>query len=429
MASIGPFFIVSGRWDNIVSIVDLRAALDPANHGTSSAIVARVRVTPDIDANGSGRLDTPASGQPVSVAVAADGRRAYVVNHSGLSTPAAAAAFQHGHPGTVTVVDLEKALDPALAGTTTAIEAIIPTGTAGPVGIALTPDQRHLVVASAEADRCEDGGRQITLIDTQSLSVATQIVQRVDSPDGEGDPEPCPHPGPNLGFGRFPNANGVAVSRFRDGYILSANGGTDDISVISLKLALAGEPGAEVARIPVQAGPFGIAASPDGRLVAVASRENARTGVEGNTISLIDLARAVDGLPDAEAARIRVGTDDPAEATRPFAVAFTPNGKKVLASCFRSNTMSLVDVAAALAGRPAEAKRLHLATPDGRPGRPRGIVVTPDGRYAGVTGGPKEGPRSSVVFVLDLHDMRNAGCVTGVGNESYLLDFLPNPPL
>ena len=428
MGDAGPFLVVSGRWDNIVSIVDLAAALDPANNGTPAAIVARVRVTPDIDANGTGRLDTPASGQPVSVAVAADGRRAYVVNHSGLATPAAAAAFQHGHPGTVTVLDLAKALDPATASTTKAVEAIVPTGTAGPVGIALTPDGRHLVVASAEAESCEDGGRRITLINAGSLSVARQVLQRVVSHDGEGEPEPCPHPGPHPRFGRFPNANGVAVSPLGGGVIVSANGGTDDVSVIDLRAALAGEPGAEVARVPVETGPFGIAVSPDGRLAAVASRENARTGAEGSTISLIDLQRALDGAPDAEQARVRVGTDDPTQATRPFAVAFTPDGSRVLASCFRSNTVSLVDVDAALAGAPAEAKRLHLATPDGRPGRPRGIVVTPDGRYAGVTGGAKEGQGSSVVFVLDIEAMRNAGCVTEVGNESYLLGLLPRRP-
>ena len=207
MVNVGPFLIVSGRWDNVVSIVDLPAALKPANDGTPSAIVARVRVTPDIDASGNGRLDTAASGQPVSVAVTSDGRWAYVVNHSGRSTPAAAAAFQHGHPGTVTVVNLARALDPASAGTTGAIEAIVPTGTAGPVGIALTPDQRHLVVASAEAGGYEDGGRQITLIDVQSLSVVRQVVQRLAPESGDGAPEPCPHPGPHPGFGLYPNAN------------------------------------------------------------------------------------------------------------------------------------------------------------------------------------------------------------------------------
>src|SRR5688500_5518490 len=139
--AMGPFLFVSGRWDNVVSIVDVLTALEPANSGTSAAIVNRVRVTPDIDAAGAGAADTPASGQPVSLAVDAERGLAYVVNHSGRATPAAAAAFQHGHPGTITVLDVAKALDPASNGTTKAIEDIIETGTAGPVGIALTPDR------------------------------------------------------------------------------------------------------------------------------------------------------------------------------------------------------------------------------------------------------------------------------------------------
>ena len=137
--------LVSGRWDNIVSVIDLRRALDPKNDGTPKAIINRVRVTPDIDSDGDGIVDTAASGQPVSIAVPKAGRYAYVVNHSGRATPAAAAAFQHGHPGVVTVLDLVAALDPASNGTTKAIADLIATGMAGPVGIAITPDDKYVL--------------------------------------------------------------------------------------------------------------------------------------------------------------------------------------------------------------------------------------------------------------------------------------------
>jgi DNA-binding beta-propeller fold protein YncE len=427
LVGAGPYLFVSGRWDNVVSIVDVAAALKPETSGTPAAIVSRVRVTPDIDA-GTGRADTPASGQPVNLVIAADRRLAYVVNHSGRATPAAAAAFQHGHPGLIAVLDVAKALDPASDGTINAVVDYIETGTAGPVGIALTPDQKHLVVSSAEASEREDGGRQITLIDTASRRVTRQIVQALADNGLESPPQPSPHPGPHETFGHFPNANGVAVSPLDGGTILTGNGGTDDVSVINLARAVQGDAGAEVARVPVQTGPFGLAVSPDGRLAAVANRESARTGVEGNTISLIDIARAAAGDGRAEVARIRVGTDRPEEATRPFAVAFTPDGRKVVATCFRSNTVSLVDVDKALAGAPAEERRVNYAAPDGGPGRPRGLVMLPDGAHAAIIGGAKGAPGSSLVWIVDLETLAPRASVTGVGNESYLLDVLPVPP-
>src|SRR5687767_15528879 len=45
----------------------------------------RLRVTPDIDGSGTGKLDTIASGQPIIVTIAPDQKKAYVVNHSGRS--------------------------------------------------------------------------------------------------------------------------------------------------------------------------------------------------------------------------------------------------------------------------------------------------------------------------------------------------------
>ena len=418
----GPYLIVSGRWDNVVSVVDVAAALESKNFGNAGAIVSQPRVTPDID-TGKGIADTPASGQPVSLVIASDGQLAYVVNHSGRVTPAQAAAFQHGHPGTITVLNVAKALDPANNRTTRAIEDIIPTGTSGPVGIALASDQKHLVVSSAEASGLEDGGRQITLIDIVARKVIRKFEQAL---AGKDDAQPSPHAGPHPSFGHFPCANGVAISPL--GYIVTGNGGTDDVSIISLSGALKGAPGAEVARVPVQAGPFGVAVSPDGKLAAVASRESARTGVEGNTVSLIDIARAAAGDKNAEISRIQVGTDRADEATRPFAVAFTRDGSKVMVSCFRSNTVSLVDVGRALAGQPAEVQRASFPTPDGGPGRPRGIAMLPDGKHAAVVGGAKSGPGSSLVWIVEIDTLKPVGCVTGVGNESYLLDALPAAP-
>jgi len=422
----GCHILVSGRWDNNVAVVDLKRALDPANDATSNAIINRVRVTPDLDVDGDGVADTPASGQPVSIAIPRTGRYAYVVNHSGRATPAAAAAFQHGHPGIVTVLDLVAALDPANNGTTAAMADLIPTGMAGPVGIAMTPDDKFVLVTSAEAAEREDGGREVAVIDVTTRSVVRRIPLAVRT-NGSAAPEPSPHPGPHPTFGHFPDPNGVAVSPLGPGYAFTANGGTDDVSVIDLKRALTGDPCAEIARVPVETGPFGLAVSPDGRLLAAASRESARTGIEGRTISLIDIARAAAGRADAELARVPVGSDDTNAATRPFAVAFTRDGKHILATCFRSNTVSLVDIEKALAGLPAEVARLALEAPGGGPSRPRGVVMTPDGRHAAITGGAKTGSGSSLLFLVDVKTMALAGRVTAVGNESYLLDILPGP--
>jgi hypothetical protein len=54
-------------------------------------------------------------------------------------------------------------------------------------------------------------------------------------------------------------------------------------------------------------------------------------------------------------------------------------------------------------------------------------VLTPDGRYAAITGGAKTGPGSSVLFLVETATLQQAGCVTKVGNESYLLDVLAAP--
>src|SRR5207247_404749 len=102
----------------------------------------------------------------------------------------------------------------------------------------------------------------------------------------------------------------LALGRGSDGktYLFSGNAGTNDVSVMDLHQALAGAPVVEVApRVPVQTGPFGIKASPNGKFIAVTARESGQADFEGNTISIIDVDRARAGAAGAEAPRVRVG--------------------------------------------------------------------------------------------------------------------------
>jgi DNA-binding beta-propeller fold protein YncE len=209
----GEKLLVSGRWDNTVLVIDLDQAMVPANDGTNRAIINRVRVTPDIDAKGTGKADTPASGQPVNVVLSPDGRKAYVVNHSGTATEAAAAANQHGHAGTVTVLDVAKALNPATNGTLGAVDAIIPTGGFGPVGIAVTPDGRHAFVSSAEGDGTEDGGYEVSVLDLTASKLLHKIAQKYGDPGFLCPPKTIPRSGPHADFGCFPNGMPLASAR------------------------------------------------------------------------------------------------------------------------------------------------------------------------------------------------------------------------
>jgi DNA-binding beta-propeller fold protein YncE len=303
---------------------------------------------------------------------------------------------------------------------------MIPTGGFGPVGLAVTPDGKHALVSNSEGDALEDGGRTISIIDLATNKVVHQVMQAYGKPGFACPPNPIPHTGPHLSFGCFADANAIVVSPRQGGLAFTANGGTDDVSVIDLQRAIAADPGAEIARIPVATGPWGMAVSPDGKLVAVANRESARTGVEGNTVSFIDVDKAATGAKDAEAARILVGTNNPAVASRPFAMAFTPDGTQLIASNFRTNNLSFIDVKKALAGElGAEAARIKLDTPGGGPSRPRGIVITPDGRYAAITGAARGKEGSGVLWVMEIATRKVVGRVTGVGNETYLLALLP----
>ena len=241
------------------------------------------------------------------------------------------------------------------------------------------------------------------------------------------------HLAPSKDFGCWPDPESLAVGKGSDGkqYLFAGDAGTEDVSVMDLGRALKGEPVVEVApRITVQSGPFGIAASPNGKLIAVTAREtNLEDDNEGNTISIIDVDLAREGKPGAEAARVQVGTDDPKGLARPFAVAWTPDGKQIVVANFRSNNVSIVDVEMAIAKKPgAEVARTsrstRAATRRSWHGRRRHAAVTGDGHYAVVAGGNNTIKASATnltgtAFVIDLQKKAQAATVTGVGIDPY----------
>ena len=106
--------------------------------------------------------------------------------------------------------------------------------------------------------------------------------------------------------------------------------------------------------------------------------------------------------------------------------SITPDGAQLIVTNFRANNVSFVDVKKALAGElGAETARIKLDTPSGGPSRPRGVVITPDGRYAAITGAARAKEASGVFWVVEIASRKVIGRVTGVGNETYLLALLP----
>jgi len=434
------FILATGRRDPRIYAIDFKAALKPQNNNTPNAIVSRSKVLPE-------RLDGTALGDPANIVLSEDRRTAYVINHHGAIDNAE--FMQHGGRGSVSVMNVRGMLRPELDDTDGALEVSYDSGYFGAVGLLVLPEL--LLVSHSENWLTEDGSNRISLIDRRTGGRRGQIEMALGHP-GHPCPDfpvpfvsPTPPPvvpflSPDPQFGCWPNPEFLALGRGSDGktYLFSGNAGTNDVSVMDLQQALNGVRVVEVApRIPVQTGPFGIKASPDARRIAVTARESAQIDFEGNTISIIDVDRARRGLPGAEAARVRVGTDDPNGQARPFTVAWTPDGRQIIVANFRTNNVSIVDLRLALAHDPrAEVARIPLVRPaeaDGQvlPARPKGTAVTSDGRFAVVSGGPRldpTAPPSGTVWVIDLQRRAVVATVTGVGNDPYGLTILEDRP-
>ena len=420
------YILATGRRLPYLYAIALDDAVQVANNNTPNAIIGRSKVALD-------RLDGQLLGDPANLIVSEDGSTVYVVNHHGGVDNAE--FNQHGGRGQIAVLDVDQVLDSQNDRTANALRRHVDSGAFGAVGVLLLPEM--LVIANAENNLTEDGGNRITFVDRATGSLRGTVELALGSPDFSCPDYPVPYVSPygpprNLAvlspdpsWGCFPDPNGLALGRASNGqaYVFSANGGTNDVSVIDLHRALGGDRRAEIHRIPMQVGPWGIAATPDGRHIVVANGGSQRERLAGNVISLIDVDRASAGDPDAEVARLRVGTDDPREQTHPFIPSVTPDGREVIVPNYRANNVSIVNLELARVGDPAaEVARIPLVREDGRPARPKGSAITADGRYAVISGGAATRPFSQEVghvYVIDLRARRVVSVVTGVGNDPY----------
>jgi len=434
------YILATGRRDPRMYAIDLQKALRPENNNTPNAIVSRSKVALD-------RLDGKLLGDSANVVISEDKKTAYVINHHGAIDNDE--FLQHGGRGNISVMNVKKMIKRKHDNTADALERHIDSGHFGSVGLVLLKDM--FIIGNAESHLTEDGGNRVTFVDRKTGSLRGEVELAL----GPGAPGfPCPrfpvpfvspsgppafeHPFPQANgtfspvpllspfpaWGCFPDTNGITLGRARDGktYLFTANGGTDDVSVVDLERALAGDRTSEILRIPTQIGPWGITTSPDGRWVVAANRESQQRAFEGNTISIIDVDRAAALDPHAEVARVQVGTDDPNGQTRPFIPSFTPNGREIIVPNFRANNVSIVDLERALNGHPnPEVARIPLVRPDGRVARPKGSAVTSDGRYAVISGGARVTPSapSGTVWIIDLRMRKVVATVTGVGNDPY----------
>jgi DNA-binding beta-propeller fold protein YncE len=424
----GRYILAAGRRLPYLYAISLDAALAPPNDRTANAIVSRSQVAAEA-------LDGRLLGDPANLIVSEDSRTVYVVNHHGAIDNAE--FRQHGGRGQIAVLDVDDVLAPRNDRTANALRRHMDSGGFGALGIVLLPDV--LVIANAENHLTEDGGNRITFVDRRTGSLRGIVELALGSPGFPCPDYPVPYAppygpprnlavrAPGQGFGCFPNPNGLALGRASNGnaYVFSANGGTNDVSMIDLNRALKGDTRAEVGRIPMQVGPWGITATPDRRHIIVANGGSQRDGSAGNTISVIDVDRALAGAGQAEVARVLVGTGDRSEPSHPLIPSVTPDGREIVVPNVRANNVSIVNVERALAGDPgAEVARIPLVRSDGQPARPKGSAITSDGRYAVISGGPSSPPFSQELghlYVIDLRSRRVVATVTGVGHEPYAL--------
>src|ERR1700730_2259764 len=171
------YILATGRRDPRIYAIDFNAALNPRNNNTPNAIVSRSKVLPD-------RLDGTPIGDPANIVLSEDKKIAYVINHHGAVNNAE--FLQHGGRGSVSVMDVEKMINPRCDDSNRALEQSFDSGYFGAVGLLVLPDV--LLVSHSENWLTEDGGNRISLIDRETGSCRRQIDIAFRQPR---EPRPC----------------------------------------------------------------------------------------------------------------------------------------------------------------------------------------------------------------------------------------------
>jgi DNA-binding beta-propeller fold protein YncE len=432
------YVLVTGRRDPRIFAIDMNAALRSENNGTDKAIVSRSLVNPR-------RLDGKLLGDPANIKLSADQKTAFVMNHHGAVVNAE--FLQHGGRGSISVMSVGKMVNRRYDNTSEAVKSVYDLGWFGGVGLIVLPNL--IIGAAGEGWLSETGSNRISIIDRKTGGLRGQIEMELTGKFSRQLSQGCaafpvpfvsvpgeaptaapinPTLAPDLHDGCWPDPEGIALGNGSDGktYLFSGNADTEDISIMDFGAALAGAKVVEVAkRVPIQTGPFTINASPNGKYIAATGRESHIIDFEGNTLSIIDVDLARQGLPNAEAARVLVGADSASDQTRPFTATWTPDGQRILVTNYRTNSLSVVDLKLALAHDPkAEIARIPLTRPDKADARPKGVAVTADGQYALVAGGPNTITTSAsnltgMLHVVDIQHFYQVSTVANVGIDPY----------
>jgi DNA-binding beta-propeller fold protein YncE len=172
-----------------------------------------------------------------------------------------------------------------LAGNKTPEIIRIPTQI-GPWGITTSPNGSLVVAANRESQRVAFEGNTISIIDVDLARIGNANAEVARVLVGTSDPNVQTRPFiPSF----TPDGKFIIVPNFR----------ANNVSIVNLALALAHDPGAEVARIPLvrppdmdgqvlPARPKGSAVTSDGRYAVISGGQRTNFGASG-TVWIIDL--------------------------------------------------------------------------------------------------------------------------------------------